>query len=206
MSYAGMSWLKQDWCRALLLVVLPTACAVGVDPTFEDSGTDPEGTAGTSTAAGGTPGTSGSGSVLPKAGTTGTAGSAVANPFGGSASAGTSSGGSSTAGTSAGGAGGASSAGSSSGGSAGAAGKGSGGSAGAGTGGSGSGCACPAPLTWKDNTVLAWKPGDCLDVSGAKYLYTGTKAQTYANGQCNPAKQEPWCADSGNDYKFMLCQ
>ncbi|HEX2873786.1 MAG TPA: hypothetical protein VHP33_21165 [Polyangiaceae bacterium] len=204
MSYAGISWLKLDWCRALLLVVLPTACAVGVDPTFDGSGADPDGTAGTSTAAGGTLGTSGSGSVLPKAGTTGTAGSAVVNPFGGSASAGTSSGGTSAAGTSAGGA---SSAGASSGGSAGAAGKGGSAGAGAGAGGSGTGgCACTKTLTWKDNTVLAWAAGDCVDVSGAKYLYTGTKAQTYANGQCNPAKQEAWCADSSNDYKFMLCQ
>ena len=75
-----------------------------------------------------------------------------------------------------------------------------------GNGGGGSGCACPKTLTWADNTVLNWASGDCLDVSGTKYLYTGAKAQTYANGQCNPTKQEAWCTDSGNDYKFMACK
>jgi hypothetical protein len=205
MSYAGISWLKLNLCRALLLVALPTACAVGVEPTSEGDGTDPDGTAGTSPATGGTPGTSGSGSVLPKAGTTGTGGSVVANPFGGSASAGTSTGGSSTAGTSAGGAGGASSAGSSSGGSAGAAGKGSGGSAGAGGSGTG-GCACPVKKVWMDNTNLSLVTNDCVDVAGALYLYTGAKPQTWANKDCNPTMQLAWCSDMGADYKFMLCK
>jgi hypothetical protein len=203
MSDAGTSWLKQDFCRALLLVALPTACAVGVDPTFEGNGTDPgtAGTAGSSTGTGGTLGTSGSGSVLPKAGTTGTGGSAVANPFGGSASAGTSAGGGSTAGT--GGAGGASSAGS--GGSAGAAGRGSGGSAGAGGSGTG-GCACPVKKVWMDNTNLSLVTNDCVDVAGALYLYTGAKPQTWANKDCNPTMQLAWCSDMGADYKFMLCK
>lgn len=205
MSYAGISWLKQDFCRALLLVALPTACAVGVDPTFEDGGTDPDGSAGTSTATGGTLGTSGSGSVLPKAGTSSTGGGAVVNPFGGTASAGTSSGGTASAGSASGGAGGASSAGTSSGGSAGAAGKGSGGSAGTG-GTAGGGCACPVKKTWADNTNLALVTNDCVDVAGAIYLYTGVKAQTWANKDCNPTMQAAWCSDVGADYKFMLCK
>jgi hypothetical protein len=54
--------------------------------------------------------------------------------------------------------------------------------------------------------VLNWSSGDCLDVAGTKYLYTGAKMQTYANAQCNPTKQEAWCTDSGNDYKFMACK
>lgn len=206
MSYAGMSWLKLDWCRALLLVALPTACAVGVDPSGEGDATPPDGmagSAGTGTSSGGTIGTAGT-SALPKAGTTGTAGSAVVNPFGGTASAGTSSGGSSSAGTSSGGAGG-SSAGSSHGGSAGAAGKGSGGSAGAGGSGSG-GCACPTKKTWVDNTNLTIAPNDCVDVAGAVYLYTGVKTQTWANKDCNPTMQAAWCSDVGADYKFMLCK
>jgi hypothetical protein len=53
--------------------------------------------------------------------------------------------------------------------------------------------------------VLSWATGDCLTTGGVTYLYIGMKAQTYANGQCNPAKQEPWCPDSSNDYKFMAC-
>jgi hypothetical protein len=44
-----------------------------------------------------------------------------------------------------------------------------------------------------------------MKVGDATYKYTGTKAQTYANIQCNPTMQEPWCTDSGNDYKFMVC-
>jgi hypothetical protein len=198
MSYAGRSWLKLDWCRALLFVALPTACAVGVEPTFDGNGSDPEGTAGTSTGAGGTPSASGTGSVLPKAGTSSTGGSAVVNPFGGAASAG----GSSSAGSATGGA---SSAGSSSGGSAGAAGKGSGGSASSGGSGAG-GCACPVKKAWMDNTNLALVTNDCVDVAGALYLYTGAKAQTWANKDCNPTMQLAWCSDMGADYKFMLCK
>jgi hypothetical protein len=203
MSYAGKSWLKLDWCRALLLVALPTACAVGVDPKFEDDGTEPDGTAGTSTSTGGMPSTAGTGGTLPKAGTTGTgtAGSAVVNPFGGTASAGSSAGGSSAGSA----AGGASSAGSTSGGSAGAAGKGSGGSAGAGGSGTG-GCACPVKKVWMDNTNLSFVTNDCVEVAGALYLYTGAKPQTWANKDCNPAMQLAWCSDVGADYKFMLCK
>mgnify|MGYP001602640697 CR=1 FL=1 len=203
MSYAGLSWLKLDWCRALLLVALPTACAVGVDPKFDDSGADPDGTAGTSTTAGGTLSTAGT-TALPKAGTTSTGGSAVVNPFGGSASAGTSTGGSSSAGSANGGAGGAS-AGNSSGGSAGAAGKGGSAGAGAGAGGTGGGgCACPVKKTWADNTNMTIAPNDCVDVDGAMYLYMGAKTQDWANKDCNPAMQLAWCP--GAEYKFMLCK
>jgi hypothetical protein len=189
----------------LLLAGLPLACAVGVSPEFEDTGGT--GNDGGSSAAG-TLSVSGSssGNVAGKPATGGTSSGA----FGGTASSG-GKGGSSAAGSggagSTGGAGGGSA-----GGSAGAGGKGgAGGTAGAGgssagAGGAGAGCACPKTLTWADNTVLNWSSGDCLDVAGTKYLYIGTRMQTYANAQCNPTKQETWCTDSGNDYKFMACK
>jgi len=208
MSYARFAVFKLNWCRALLLVALPAACAVEVKPEFEDTGeTDqPADTAGSS--AGGTIVTAGT-SGLPTAGTTATntGGSKTTNPFGGTSSSGSSSGGASS--------GGASSAGASSGGSA-AGGKGgsaaggkggTGGAAGSSTGGTGTGsCACPTKKTWADNTNLAFGPGDCLDVGGAIYLYTGAKAQTWANKDCNPTMQLAWCSDVGADYKFMLCK
>ena len=52
---------------------------------------------------------------------------------------------------------------------------------------------------------MSWTTGDCVTTAGTTYEYTGTKAQTYANSQCNPGKQEAWCTDSGNDYKFLVC-
>ena len=209
MSYARFAVFKLNWCRLLLLAALPAACAVEVKPEFEDTGEpeQPADTAGTS--AGGAPTTAGT-SSLPTAGTTvtSTGGKTTVNPFGGtsssgSASGGTSSGGTSSGGTSSGGKGG--SGGTSSGGKG-----GSGGAAGSGTGGSGgtgsAGCACPTKKTWADNTNLAFGPGDCLDVAGAIYLYTGVKAQTWANKDCNPTMQATWCSDVGADYKFMLCK
>jgi hypothetical protein len=169
--------------------------------------TDPVDTAGSSS--GGTLGMAGSTTVLPKAGSTGSAGSAVVSPFGGTASsggkAGSSSGGQGSAGAG-GSAGSAGKAGSSSGGTGGAAGGSTGGTGGS-TGGTGTGgCACPTKKTWADNTTLAFGPGDCLDVAGAVYLYTGAKAQTWANKDCNPTMQAAWCSDVGADYKFMLCK
>lgn len=210
MSYARFAPFKLSLSRALLIVALPLACAAEVKPEFEDTGepNPPADTAGTS--AGGTPATAGT-SGLPKAGTTSVGGTVTSNPFGGTSSAGTSSGGASSAGTSSGGAtsggatsGGATSGGSAAGGKGGAAGSSAGGS---GTGGSGTGgCACPTKKTWADNTTLAFGPGDCLDVAGAIYLYTGVKAQTWANKDCNPTMQAAWCSDMGADYKFMLCK
>jgi hypothetical protein len=206
MSYARFAPLKLTLLRALLIAALPTACAVGVKPDLEDTGgTGQTGdTAGTS-AGGMLTTTAGSGSVLPHSGTTSTGGSAVSSPFGGTSSSG--SGGAAPGGASNGGSGGSGG----SGGAAGAGGKASGGAAGAGgsgggAGGSGSGCACPKTVMWADNMVLGFVTGNCLDVKGQLYLYTGTKAQTYANGDCNPAKQLSWCTDMGNDYKFMLCK
>ena len=206
--------LKLRLCRTLL-VALPAGCAVGV--TQEDGGDvkAPVDAAGSSS--GGTLSAAGSPSVPPKAssaGTTGSAGSAVVNPFGGTAStAGSGSGGQSSAGSGgsggkagSGGAGGA--AGSTAGGSGGRSGGGTssaGGTSGAGGTGTG-GCACPAPKKWADDTNLAFGPGDCVDVSGAIYLYTGVKAQTWAQKACNPTMQAAWCSDPGADYKFMLCK
>jgi hypothetical protein len=221
MSYARFAALKPTLSRALLILALPSACATEVTPDFGDPGdpSQPADTAGSS--AGGAPSTAGSTTVLPHAGTTTTSAGAATNPFGGTSSAGGSIAGASSAGTSNGGtsSGGASSGGASKGGSS-AGGKGgssSGGATGAGgsaagTGGSAtgggatSGCACPAPKTWADNTNLSFGPGDCVDVAGKVYLYTGTKAQTWANKDCNPTMQLAWCSDVGADYKFMLCK
>jgi hypothetical protein len=209
MSYARFAPLKLSLSRALLIAAMPIACAAEVKPEFEDTGdTDmPADTAGTS--AGGTLGTAGS-SVLPSSGTTSVGGTkVVANPFGGTSSSGSSSGGSSSSGASSGGASsGGASGGSAAGGKAGASTGGSAGSSagGTGTGGAGAGCACPTKKVWADNTTLAFGPGDCLDVAGALYLYTGVKAQTWANKDCNPTMQAAWCSDVGADYKFMLCK
>lgn len=204
MSYARIAAVKLTLCRTLLIAALPTACAVGV--TQEDKGdmSDSVDTGGSSS--GGKVGTSGSATVLPKAGTTGSAGSAVVNPFGGTASSGGNAGNSSGGQSSAGASGSAGKAGSGSGGTGGAGGSSAGGSGG-GTGGTGTGgCACPTKKTWADNTNLSFGPGDCLDVGGAIYLYTGVKAQTWANKDCNPTMQLAWCSDVGADYKFMLCK
>jgi hypothetical protein len=190
--------LKLTFSGALLIAAFPAACAVGVEPGFDDEPN--QGQAGSTAEGGGGQGGSG---VLPIAGTTTTSsGGKATNPFGG-----TSSSGGSTAGGG-GAAGGGGKAGSSSGGAGTAGSAGSGGAAtggGGGAGGGGAGCACPKTLTWVDNMVLNWVSGDCLTVAGKTYLYTGTKAQTYANGQCNPTKQEPWCTSVDGDYKFMAC-
>jgi hypothetical protein len=182
---------------ALLLTLLPSGCAVGVDPEFEDEplvhgGSANGGSAGKAAAAAG----SGAGMPSPPSngGTTSVSGSG-ANPFGGSASSGGKGG--SGSGVTNGGAG-----------SAGSAGSGSAGSSGANAGGSGGasgGCACAKTLAWTDNMSLSWATGDCVTTGGVTYRYIGTKAQTYAHGDCNPAKQAAWCTDSGNDYKFMAC-
>jgi hypothetical protein len=178
---------------ALLLATLPLACAVGVDPElYDETETASEaGTAGAPVGAGGS--AANMAGAAPKAGTGSTSAGASANPFGG-----TNTGGKPNATSGAGGGGG--------GGVSGGASTGGGGSSSAGAGGGGGGaCGCGMTLMWADNTVMNWVSGDCLTVSGKTYLYTGTKAQTYANSQCNPTKQETWCTDMGNDYKFMAC-
>jgi hypothetical protein len=189
--------------RLLCIAWLPLACAVGVSPEVEDNGAAPDG-------GGSSPGGAlsiGGSAPVGTAGKATTGGNTTSGAFGGSASAGGKAGS-----TGSGGAGGNATGGAASGGAAASSGGGasagssSGGAAGAGTGGSGAGCACPAPVTWMDDTVTSIKPGDCVDVAGAKYLYTGAKVQTWANKQCNPTKQEAWCPDSSNDYKFMACQ
>jgi hypothetical protein len=180
----------------LLVAALPLACAEGVDPEIYDDSSLEAGTAGMQMGTGGS--TAGAPSTPPKAGTSSTSAGTSSNPFGGSTSTG---GKPSTAGGSGGSAGSTAGVGGAS--TGGAAGGSSGGAGG--SGGSGSGCACTKTLTWTDNTVMNWVSGDCLSVGGKNYLYTGTKAQTYANAQCNPSMQEPWCTDMGNDYKFMAC-
>lgn len=180
---------------ALLLTLMPSGCAVGVEPAFEDEPTVHGGSANGGSAGKATAGGSGAGTPSPpsSAGTTSTSGSG-ANPFGGSAGSG-GKGGAGSGGTSGSSAG--------SGGSS----AGSGGTSGssAGSGGTSAGCACAKTLAWADNMNLSWASGDCVTTGGVTYLYTGTKAQTYANGDCNPAKQLAWCRDAGNDYKFMAC-
>jgi hypothetical protein len=197
MSNSRYALLKLVLGPALLFTLMPSGCAVGVAPEFED---EPRSDAGTSSQAGGGNGggagkpSGASGSGTPStAGTTSASGSG-ANPFGGSAGSGGQAGqggkGGSASGSTNGGAGSA----------------GRGGSAGAGGGGGTSGgCTCAKTLPWTDNTVMNWATGDCVTTGGVTYRYVGTKAQTYANGDCNPAMQEPWCSDSGNDYKFMAC-
>jgi hypothetical protein len=76
---------------------------------------------------------------------------------------------------------------------------------GGGGGGGGGSCGCLATKMWTDGANISFTTNDCLTVGTATYKYVGTKAQTYANVQCNPSMQETWCTDSGNDYKFMLC-
>jgi hypothetical protein len=183
--------------RVLALAALPLACAVGVTPEEDNGGTanqggDPvggtasvSGSSGSATTAGKPSGGSPSGAF---GGTSASGGKAGSSGGGNGGTAGSISGGSTSGGSTNGGSGGA------------------GGSGGSGGGsGGGAGCACPKTLTWMDDTSLSWSTGDCLDVAGAKYLYVGMRMQTYANHQCNPTKQETWCTDSGNDYKFMLC-
>lgn len=190
----GRSIFSRRLPIALLVVSLPLACAVGVQPEVDDA-TDP-GMAGTTAAPGGAGGSSaGASGTMPKAGTTATNAGGGAEPFGGTGSTGGK--GNATSGAGGGG--------SSSGGAGGGATAGAGGSSSAGAGGSGGACACGATLMWKDNASMNWVTGDCMTVSGKTYRYTGTKAQTYAHGDCNPTKQEAWCTDVGNDYKFVAC-
>jgi hypothetical protein len=208
MSYRHLAQLKLTLCRALVIAALPTACAVGVEPDFGDS-TDPgdTGGGGAGVSSGGTLPLSGSttGGQAPKAGSPSTNGG-TSSPFGGSASTG------GKGGSASGGGGGGGTGGSSTGGTAGSSRGGTGGSSTGGTGGSSAGgtgggtCACPKTLVWADNTNLSFVSGDCLDVAGKIYLYTGTKAQTWANKDCNPTMQLAWCTDVGADYKFALCK
>jgi hypothetical protein len=179
---------------ALLVATLPLACAVGVDPELYDDTEAPEaGTAGAPVGSGGS--AANVAGTAPKAGTGSTSAGANANPFGGTSTGGKPNA-TSGAGSGSGGGGSAVNGGASAGG---------GGASSAGAGGGGGACGCSTTLMWADNTVMNWVNGDCLTVSGKTYLYTGTKAQTYANSQCNPSKQEAWCTDMGNDYKFMAC-
>lgn len=199
MSLDRMAPLRPAVFKALLILALPSACATGLEPD-DVAG---EGSAGSSgTEAEGGSGTAGS-SVIPQAGSGSSSGSS-STAFGGTSSTGgkggTGAGGTGSGGTAAGGKGGSASGG------AGTAGSAAGGSSAGGSGGSSGGaCSCAKTQAWVDNTTISWATGDCFTVATATYAYTGTKAQTYANGQCNPSKQEAWCADSGNDYKFMLC-
>src|SRR6478609_5438691 len=194
------------WSRALLLFVVPVACATGTQPSLDDlpivegmAGTTVEegGSSSAGTDAGGTPGSAG---TLPLAGTTGTTAGSSSGGKGGSTGQGGKSGSSSGGAATAGSAGkGGTGTGGSAGGSAGRGGTGTGGSSGGasggsgGSGGAGDACGClTAPKPWVDNSVMSFKTGDCLTTGGKTYRYTGTKAQTYANGSCNPAKQETW--------------
>jgi len=217
MSPGRLPQLKLSLLRALLIAALPTACAVGVQPDLSDAGgTDTGGDSGS--AAGGTGGMAlaGMSGSLAQAGTTSPNGGSVTQAFGGTSSSG------GKAGSGSGGSGGAGGAGK--GGSAGAGGAGKGGSGGSGggsggsggssggsggggggSGGAGSGCTCKQTKAWTDGGNISWVTGDCLTTGGKTYLYTGTKMQMFANGDCNPAKQLTWCTDSNNDYKFMLC-
>lgn len=209
MSYRHFAQLKHAWLRMLLVATVPLACAVGVKPEFDDSTGDPSGgagSAGSTAMAGHSSGGSlpfagsTSGGTAAKAGAAGTSGGASgsggasASPFGGTSSSGGKGGG-----------GGGGAAGAAGGGAAGAAGA-SGAAGAAGAAGAGTGtCACPKKLTWADNTNLSWGPGACLVVGSKTYLYTGMKAQTWANKDCNPTMQLAWCSDVGADYKFMAC-
>jgi hypothetical protein len=200
----GPAARKHSLSRALLLLALPLACAVGVEPEATDGGDDEppaSGGGGSDTGGktgGGSPGSSGSG-VIPKAGSNSSAGG-TSSPFGGTSSTG----GVSSAG----------SAGKASGGSAGSAGSaaagasGSGGASG-GSGGSGGSpggvCACTKKIPWVDNTGITWVTGDCFTVGDKLFAYVGTKMQTWANGSCNPTKQDTWCPNMDTDYKFTPC-
>lgn len=204
MSHRRARQLKLTLWHALLIAALPSACATEVQQEFDDNG-DPSGPASGS---GGALVTSGSGGVvpMPKAGssTGGNGGAGVSSPFGGSSGSGgkASAGAGGTdgeGGTDSGGSGG-----NATGGSGGASAGSGGASAGSGGGGSGP-CGCMKTLAWADNTVLNWATGDCLTVADKTYKYVGTKAQTWANKDCNPTMQLAWCTDSGNDYKFMAC-
>jgi hypothetical protein len=196
------------WCRALLFIAVPVACATGVEPELDDPGVPTAGTASEggseSAGSGGMPGSSGS---LPIAGTT------VGNGGGGSSNGGGGKSGSGSGGTTAGSGG--ASGGSSSGGRGGTGSSGSGGRGGStaggsggsgGSGGGGSGCTCAKTVDWVASGNVSFNNGDCVKSSGKTYLYTGTKMQTYMNGSCTPGAQMTWCTDSGNDFKFMLCE
>jgi hypothetical protein len=202
---------KLSWFRALVLVGLPVACATGVEP---EPAVGDGSSAGTSAEAGsesggGSPGSAG---TLPLAGTTvseGGKGTAFGGTTGQAGKAGSAAGGAATAGSggASGGKGGSSGA-SGTGGAAGRGGSGGGTSGGSGGSGGGTGgCTCANTLMWVDNTTLNFSMGDCVTTMGKTYLYTGTKMQTYALGQCNPTAQETWCPlpPPGNGYSFMAC-
>jgi hypothetical protein len=210
MPHGRVSANKLNWCRALLIAALPMACATGVLPDLEEgtagtAGTEAEGGSSSSGSPnGGMPGTSG---TFPIAGTTVTGGrGSTGGTPGGGGKAGSGSGGAS--GGASGGSGSGGRGGSGSGGRGGSGSGGRGGSTAGGSGGSGGGtggCTCAKTVAWVDNSNVSFSKGDCVTTAGKTYLYTGTKAQTYANGSCNPAMQMTWCKDTGNDYNFMLC-
>lgn len=204
MSPAHLATLKSKLGKCLLIVALPTACAVGTEPEGNQAQPDPgsAGSSGSGIDAAGTGTLAGTGNVIPNAGTgSGSGDGGKSSAFGGSSSTGGKAGSSSAgaAGSSSGGKGGSSSGG--------AGGSSAGASAGgnSGSGGGGAGCACLVKAPWMANMVQTIKPGDCVTVTDKTYLYTGVKTQTYANDQCNPTKQEAWCIDTSNDYNFKLC-
>ena len=172
-SLSRSAQLKAALGCSLLLVSLPLACAVGVEPAFEDIA--PEG----GTRAGGGAGPI---AVLPTTDPAPTTGGSR-NPFGGATA---------TGGVAAGGKGGNASAGS-----AGSRSGGAGGSdaaAGASTGGAGGGSTtgCATLKTWQGGehtfTVAA---GEVIQWMGKRYK--ATAAITYANPECKPDDPMEWC-------------
>ena len=205
MSHRSPAPLRLQVVRALAILALPVACAVGVEPdATEGNPPTTEGGSGGMTS-GGSPGVSGTG-VLPQAGMTSTAGTPGA--FGGTTSTGGNASGGSAGSTSSAGKPSGGSAGSAGSGGAGSGGAGSGGSAGNGAGGSGTGsCDCKQKtVAWMDGTTTSFATGDCITADGKTFLYTGTKAQTWAHPDCHPGAQKmTWCTQMGSDYVFMAC-
>jgi hypothetical protein len=225
MSDGRSPTFRLKWLHVLLVVALPAACATGTEPDLATG--DALGAAGTTAEAG----TDSGGSSASTAGNTSIAGTTVNEAGKGSSSGGsgggTSDGGKSSGGGATGGKGGAGStsgaggkgdAGSTSGGAgstSGGAGRGgaggSGGTAAGGSGGSGGSatgpCACTKKThTWADNVNLvgALASGDCFDVDGDTFVYTGTaSANFYQNKDCKPGDQLSWCPGGG--YQFMAC-
>jgi len=190
--------------RHVLWLATLSACATGVQQDFVDDVSASSGgqnTGGALMAAG----EAGTSTVIPSAGSTGAGG--AGNPFGGSASTGgkASAGSGGMAGQGGASAGSAGASAGSGGANAGSGGANAGGGGGGGGGGGSGSCGCLATKMWTDGANISFTTNDCLTVGTATYKYVGTKAQTYANIQCNPSMQETWCTDSGNDYKFMLC-
>jgi hypothetical protein len=183
--------------RHVLWLAALSACATGVQQDFVDDDNSSGGGQNTGGALM-APSEAGTSTTIPTAGSTGAGG--AGNPFGGSAG----SGGKASAGS--GGMAGQGGASAGSGGASAGSGGASAGSGGASAGsGGGTSCGCLATKVWTDNANISFTTNDCLTVGTATYKYVGTKAQTYANIQCNPSMQQTWCTDSGNDYKFMLC-